>query len=614
LHAITNRYVALAALAVMPVVAWRPAPAVATDPENCLSCHRYRGLSRIDKDGETVHLYYVNPSYYDHALGPHARLRCTDCHERSEVAVVPHARVTPVDCTRMCHLVDSRHVEIRFAHSDLVKALESSVHSAEELDESNKLLGEPLRPGQARCLLCHDEPKFRWSDQTWASDEAPIQRCHVCHTEALPVNPRYAYWHVFARSRPARSHKDLTRVCGMCHANPTFQAALGMANATASYLASFHGKAMQLGSETTANCLDCHVAELENVHLMRAAEDPTAPTSPAHLADTCRSAACHPTAGHRVSSAAVHLQLTRGRGIERGVAIFFVLLIVVTFGPSVVLHTLELLQVAVGRHDPAYHERLKLARKLIGRPDSRFRLHRFTPHQRLQHWVLFLCFSFLCATGFPLKFADRAWAAWVVDVMGGLSLTRLIHRWAGVVLITGFVYHMLYVGVFVVRDKRRTGKGWFRTLVSLPMVVTWTDLKQLYHLLGYLLFLQKTRPEGGRFSLKEKFEYFGVFWGCTLLGMTGILMWANAWTTQHLTGRVLTVAALIHTFEAFLALLHVGVIHIIGVIFAPHVFPVSPAMVTGNTPAEELAEAHAGLLRDVAAQSEKPAGGEVSHV
>ena len=62
----------------------------------------------------------------------------------------------------------------------------------------------------------------------------------------------------------------------------------------------------------------------------------------------------------------------------------------------------------------------------------------------------------------------------------------------------------------------------------------------------------------------------------------------------------MTIAVIIHTFEAFLALLHVGVIHMIGVIFSPSVLPMSPAMFTGNTPAEEMAEAHAGMLEDAA--------------
>jgi hypothetical protein len=87
-------------------------------------------------------------------------------------------------------------------------------------------------------------------------------------------------------------------------------------------------------------------------------------------------------------------------------------------------------------------------------------------------------------------------------------------------------------------------------------------------------------------------------------------MWFNAWTTQHLPGRILTIAILIHTMEAFLALLHVGIVHMVSVIFSPDVFPVSPAMFTGETPVSELAEGHTAMLDAVEDQGE---GEEAPH-
>ncbi len=577
-------------------------PARAADPENCLSCHRYRGLARVSDDGKSVHSYHVDPNYYDRALGPHARLRCTDCHARAEVSVIPHQAVSPVNCTTTCHLSPTARLEVSFSHESIAKMLEGSVHTAEVLNKSNGLLGEPLRAGQSRCLLCHDEPVFRQAEETWAQREAPVARCEVCHTEQLPIpmDARFAFRHVNARTRPARTKADVVRVCALCHSDPAIQQAYRLPDTTASYLASFHGKAMQLGSEATAGCLDCHVGEMQNIHVMQAHTQTESPTSPAHLPDTCRSAACHPTAGHAVSTAAVHLELSAGRGVEYFIASLFVLLILFTFGPSVLLQTLEMLQIVVGRHDPNHHQLRSIARQLQAEPQGRRALRRFTLHQRIQHWILAVSFTALVVTGFPIKFADRQWARWLVDSLGGLSGTRLIHRWSGALLIAGFIYHVVYITVSAWRQQRRTRKGWMQIIFGLPMVTNREDLKHLKELLAYLLFLRRTRPAAGRFSLKEKFEYFGVFWGTLLLGATGLLMWANVWTSQHLTGRVLTVAALVHTFEAFLALLHVGVIHMIGVIFSPAVFPLSPAMFTGATTAGEMAESHGRMLAEAA--------------
>lgn len=588
-------------------------PARAADPENCLSCHRYRGLARVDEHGSEIHLYQVDPRYYDYSLGPHARLRCTACHERSEVETIPHKPTSPVNCTNTCHLAASGEVEVRFSHEGIATALADSVHDPDILDTANELLGTPLREGQARCLLCHDEPRFRRSGLVGAGMEAPVERCAICHTDQLPKDTRYYYWHVAARARPARSHVDLVRTCAVCHSNERVRKEFELPDVTATYLASFHGKAMLLGSEQTAACLDCHAAELRNVHWMHSHEDPDSPTFETHLPDTCRSAACHPSAGARVSTAAVHLDLGTSGGIEYFIGVLFVMLILSTFGPSVVLQTLELAQVVCGRHDPQHHQRVARAEAMMRTPEGRRRLKRFTPHQRVQHWVLFASFTTLCVTGFPLKFADAGWAAWIIGHIGNLHRARMLHRVAGVVLLAGFAYHLTYIIVCAIAHKRRAHRSWVQTVLDLPMVMRWGDIKQLFYLLGYLLFLRRTRPEAGRFSLKEKFEYFGVFWGCGLLGVTGALMWANDFTSRYLTGRVLTVALLVHTFEAFLALLHVGVIHMIGVIFSPGVFPLSRAMFTGDTPAEELAEGHAAMLHDAPTTTPGAPAGEVSH-
>jgi cytochrome b subunit of formate dehydrogenase len=572
----------------------------AADPENCLLCHRYRGLSRVDADTGQIRLFYVNPGYYDHELGPHARLKCTDCHRKDEVGVIPHKPLTRVDCTTACHIRGANDVELTFSHQGIETALTSSVHNSKNLGDANQLLGEPLAPGQAQCLLCHDEPTFRWSGSNWAHQQASISRCNVCHTEELPKDTQYYYWHVEARSRAARSSKDLVRVCATCHSNPKVQDRFQLPDTAASYLASFHGKAMLLGSRDTANCLDCHVAELANVHLMKAKDEAGSPTSPQHLPDTCRSAACHPTAGHAISTAAIHLDLATSRGLEYFIGAIFFLMILSTFGPSVMILALELLQIVVARHEPDHHRNLALAERVVSDPRGRQKLKRFNPHQRVQHWILFASFTSLVITGFPLKFADHAWAAWMITQIGSIGRARLIHRWAGVILIAGFSYHMLYILVHTIRTSRQTGRGFIRTFLALPMVMQPEDFVQMRELMKFLFFMRKTRPAAGRFSLEEKFEYFGVFWGSMLLGVTGILMWANAWTSGLLTGRVLTLAALIHTFEAFLALLHVGIVHMISVIFSPIVFPLSPAMFTGDTPTEELAEGHSGMVEQVA--------------
>lgn len=606
---------------VVACMACAPLMALAADPENCLMCHRYQGLGRIDDDGNSVRLFHVDPMYYDRELGPHARLKCTDCHPRDEVGVVPHQAVTPVDCTNACHLVSPDRLPQLFAHDQIADMLEHSAHTTEVLRKSNKLLGAPLRPDQSTCLLCHDEPTFQRDGKRPTFGEASTNRCDVCHGERLPQDTTFAFKHVVARSRPARTHEQLARSCALCHSNAAVRRHFEMPDAIASYLASFHGKAVLLGSEETAGCLDCHVGEMQNVHMMKPHDTPESSTHEGKLPDTCRSDACHPASGALVTDAAVHMEITPSRyessastgdvdavaattqdkrsiwSIEFMIAAMFVVLIMCTFGPSALLQLLELLQLVLGRHNLRHFEYIELNDQIKKKPEGVAKLSRFSVHQRVQHWILAICFTALVLTGFPIKFAGDGWARWLIDAFGGLTMARRIHRYSGLILVVGAAYHILYVLYCLVQDKRRRNVSWTRAVLDLPLVITPADVKELLHLLGFLFFMRRTRPSPGRFGLKEKFEYFGVFWGCTLLGVTGIVMWANAWTSHYVTGRMLTVSNLIHTLEAYLAILHVFVFHMIGVMLSPHVFPLHKAMFTGETPAAEMADAHAGMLK-----------------
>ncbi|MCF7957200.1 MAG: cytochrome b/b6 domain-containing protein [Phycisphaerae bacterium] len=575
----------------------------AIDPEGCQVCHRYRGLGRLDDTGKKLNLYYVDPAYYDHSLGPHARLLCTDCHDRSEVQVVPHKKTRPVDCTQSCHMETPGNLEVHFAHNRIEQMLNNSVHTLDILNESNQLLGPPLSDNQSRCLLCHDEPTFRLHGKNWAKNEAPVGRCNVCHDESLPVDTRFYYWHVHARSMPANSNQEITRMCAACHSNQKIKQKYDLPDSTATYLASFHGKGMLLGDKSVAGCVDCHVGQMENVHQILSPTKPESSTNSQNISDTCRSPNCHPRAGEKVGSAAIHLDLSTSRGIEYFIATIFVIMIIMTFGPSAMLMIMDMLQIVLGRQDPSDQKNHHLAVELMKDPRARKLLRRFTPFQRVQHWALVITFSILVITGYSLKFADRPIAVWFVELLGSLSAVRILHRVSGALLLIGFSFHMvIYIGSYILAQKKSTGKSYLWIILTLPMLFSPRDFMQMGHQIIYLLCLTKTRPKWGRFSLEEKFEYFGVLWGTILLGVTGLIMWDDSFTSRYLPGRVLTVSYLIHSFESYLALLHVGIVHLAGVLLSPAAFPCSPAMFSGNTPIEELAESHPAMLEDVKKQ------------
>jgi len=580
-----------------------------TDPENCLSCHRFRGLSRVEPDTGELRLFFCSVEYYTQRMGPHARLRCTACHEAEEVKVIPHQVKTPVDCTRACHIVPSSGVEIHFSHERMHQALQQSVHAPEKL-QALKFDPPLLRPGQSVCLYCHDQPVYRdLGEIPRPIGHADVtSRCDLCHSEQMPADVLYYAQHVTSRLQPARPVRQLAQVCAVCHSDPKIIAQMpgGSHDAVASYLHSFHGKAKLLGSEETATCLDCHASQEGDVHLMRASTDPESSINAGRLPTTCRTTQCHPGAPPGMSQAAVHLDLDpHNRTPEFYVAAMFVALTAAVMSVFFILIILDLFNTVIRRRDAHHEQAVRLARALQEDPRTRGRLVRMSVHQRLQHWLLAVTFITLVATGMPIKFADAAWAKWMMTLFGGLPIARWLHRICGVVLIVAFAYHLVYLLVaFIQRVRKARAAGerkpiWWMLLNS-PMMITPLDVKQFFQLFAYLLFLRRERPRFGHYNFMQKFEYWAVFWGIPVMGLSGLVLWGAAGVSEYISGRVLNFAFIIHSDEAYLAFIYIAVVHIFSVILTPAVFPVSPGTLTGQVPPEELVEGHLGELQALA--------------
>ncbi|MFQ5806141.1 MAG: cytochrome b/b6 domain-containing protein [Phycisphaerae bacterium] len=581
----------------------------AADPDNCLLCHRFRGLSRLDPETNELRLFFCSAEYYAYRQGQHARVRCTGCHERSEVIVIPHQVKTPVDCTRTCHIAPATGIALRFSHKRVAESLIHSVHSTEKL---TALRFDPplLHPGQSACLYCHDQPTFGLKGGIPAGflSHGGGTRCDTCHSEELPLEVNYFASHVAARMKPARPVRQLTQVCAVCHSDPQIVEQIGGHDAVASYLHSFHGKASLLGSQETATCVECHSPGTGDQHLMLSKGEPDSSTHVVQLPDTCRTTACHSGAPPEMSSAAVHLELDPAkRTPEFYVAAFFILLTAGVMAVFFLLILLELLDSIARRWNPHHFRLVKLARGLRQDPQGRRLLERMTIHQRLQHWWLVVSFVVLAITGMPIKFAEARWSQSLVELVGGLTVARALHRIAGVVLIGVFLYHVGYLLVILIRQVHRDQRQDLREpiwkkIVRSPMMPNGRDVREFLQLASHLLFLRRERPLFGRYNFMQKFEYWAVFWGVPIMGLSGLALWGMPTVAELLSGRALNFAFIIHSDEAYLAFIYVAAVHLFTVILAPVVFPLSLGTLSGQAPARELAESHRGELQNVAQQ------------
>jgi cytochrome b subunit of formate dehydrogenase len=89
-------------------------------------------------------------------------------------------------------------------------------------------------------------------------------------------------------------------------------------------------------------------------------------------------------------------------------------------------------------------------------------------------------------------------------------------------------------------------------------------------------------PRFDRWGYWEKFDFWAVFWGIPLLGVTGLIMAYPLVSTRFIPGWGLNVVFWIHRLEAILAICHVFIIHFFIGHLRRHSFPMDQAMFEGS--------------------------------
>jgi cytochrome b subunit of formate dehydrogenase len=208
---------------------------------------------------------------------------------------------------------------------------------------------------------------------------------------------------------------------------------------------------------------------------------------------------------------------------------------------------------------------------------------RFDIHQIIQHIVLMVSFTLLALTGLPMKFHDWAISQWWIGVWGGVDIVRSIHRVSAWAMVFDCVYHLLYLGynILVLR------KPFPRRMV--PAV---KDFKDFFQEMGYFVGLVKEQPKFDRFNWREKFDYWAIFWGMPVIGISGFIMMYPVFATKFLPGWAVPAAFVAHGDEAVLAVVWIAVVHVVFNHFAPRVFPFNSSIFTGKVARERYRHEH----------------------
>lgn len=205
---------------------------------------------------------------------------------------------------------------------------------------------------------------------------------------------------------------------------------------------------------------------------------------------------------------------------------------------------------------------------------------------RIQHIVLFSSVGVLIITGIPMlcilgKPGEIWWSQSTVQALGGITIYRYIHRVAATALAGISLYHFLYT-IFT-----REGRREFIELLPQGKDVIDVTMNFLY-----FLGLRKERPRFGRYTYYEKFDYWAVYWGCVIMGVSGLVLWFPEIAAKYVPWLTYTLSAEIHADEAILAALVLLIWHSYNVHLNPSHFPGSLLWWHGKISHEEMVWDH----------------------
>jgi cytochrome b subunit of formate dehydrogenase len=168
--------------------------------------------------------------------------------------------------------------------------------------------------------------------------------------------------------------------------------------------------------------------------------------------------------------------------------------------------------------------------------------------------------------------------------MGGVESAGALHRFGAIITFGYFAFHIFNL-VKIKRQKRLStmklifGKDslWFNR----------QDIRDFWATMKW--FTGKgPRPNYGRWTYWEKFDYLAVFWGVAVIGFSGLMLWFPVFFTKFFPGWVINVSQIIHSDEALLAVGFIFTIHFFNTHFRPEAFPMDTVIFTGHVPLEHF--------------------------
>lgn len=375
----------------------------------------------------------------------------------------------------------------------------------------------------------------------------------------------------------AASHKENDKIidlpCVRCHQDPVLAKAYGFsAHVPSEFEQTMHYRKALLGVKRAPLCYDCHGA-----HAVLAVKNPSSPVNEFQRAKVC--AKCHDGANITFASTFDHKPIQKdNKAAEYWTIVLFKTLTLGTFlalSLFVFLDVFTFIRLSLTpSHKKELHHVLPATKKRY--------VKRLDFHMRMQHFLMLASVITLALTGWPLLEPNTSTAQFVIKLFGGPVLMPIIHRIAGLVMIGDFVYHLIFLYLKFQAGKHRH-----------PMLPKLKDFTDLVGMMLFYVGLRKSKPKFEEFSFIEKFDYWAVFWGVVMMGVSGlVLMFPNV-VTRLFPAIAVKLSSIVHADEALLAATVLFIWHFYNVHLKPGIFPMNWAWLTGRMRADIYEEEHA---------------------
>ncbi len=542
-------------------------PCITVAPKvDCSACH-----------AEVADVYRASTHGQLKAKGSPDAPDCVDCHgthgvkSKHETESRTYARNVPTLCGG-CHRTGKKAaVRYKGEQKDILEHYEESIHGRGllksglvvtatcadchtphgELPASDPRSTVNPKNVAGTCAKCHRGVYEQFAESVHSPGNIKTNKklpsCADCHSA-----------HSINRADLQNFRLTIMTQCGNCHRE-----------LAESYFDTYHGKVSKLGYDKTAKCYDCHGA-----HDIMPVSDPRSRLSHDNIVGTCQK--CHPGSNRRFAGYLTHATHHEPKKYPILFFVFWAMtgLLTTTF-------------IVAGLHTFAWLPRSLAYRKMLVTShalESPQHVRRFTTLHRNLHIMVITSFLSLAITGMTLKFSYAPWASVLSRLLGGFEAAGFIHRVAALVTFSYFAIH-----VWDLLKKRRESRKSWKEFVFGPggMMFSPTDGKEFIGSIKW--FLGKgPRPTYGRWTYWEKFDYFAVFWGVAVIGLSGLLLWFPTVFTKVLPGWLLNVATIIHSDEALLAVGFIFTVHFFNTHFRPEKFPMDTVIFTGGMPLDEF--------------------------